>query len=468
MNSNYNLVFINSLAKKMFDLEAEENLPREVQQEVFIPLFQELSESQEEIIHKELRILANAVSKEKLIEVTATPLADSTRHKLGFVASLVDVSLRREREKLQSEFVSHVSHELHTPLTIMKEFVSILLEGEAGTLTPRQEEYLGIVHNNMNRLVHIIASLLDISHLEAGKVKLTLEIANLKRLIQQTVYFLRPHLKEKNISLTVSLPSSLPSLSIDVDRITQVLTNLIENAYKHTPPRGRITLKAARDRQEVRISISDTGKGILPEERERIFDRFYQVGQEPGPGAKGVGLGLAICKEIVKMHGGKIWVESKVGRGSTFIFTLPGLKQIKDLSEYVKHNIDFARVTGRNFILMNISAENYPEIEIKLSSKGAGRIINTIERITANELRKATDYGPLGKGKDLFIGLPKTDIKGAMALRQRLQVVLKTQSFPLPLQLKIGLASYPDDAGTEEELIKQCLSPVKGRKIRLG
>jgi len=468
VDKNYNLVFMNSLAKKIFGLEVEENLPSKVQQQTFIPLFRELAETHEKIISKELKLPTNDPSKEKLIGVMATPLADSEKDEPGFIVTLTDVSLTREREKLQTEFVSHVSHELCTPLTIMKEFVSILLDGLGGKLTSTQEEYLGIIHNNMDRLAQIISSLLEISQLEAGKVKLASEIANIKRLIQQTIYFLRPHLKEKNISLTVSLPSSLPPLHIDVNRITQVLTNLIENANKYTPVGGRVRVKAERKVEEVRISVSDTGEGIPLEDREKIFDRFYQVGLKPGPGAKGVGLGLPICREIVRMHQGKIWVESKMGKGSTFIFTLPCTKKTKDLSEYVKHNIDFARVTGRKFVLMNISLENYPEIEEKLGRKETRRIINKIRKTTANELRKSTDYGPLVRGEDLFLGLPKTDKEGAVALKNRLEEVLRKQKFPLPLSLKTGLALYPDGAGTEEELIRQCLTSGKGGKIKIG
>ncbi len=466
-DKNYNFIFLNLSARKILEIGPKETLSRELREEIFVPLFRELNEPGKKTINKELKIFLPLKDREKVIKTVLTPIDEKDKDS-GFIISIFDVSSQREREKFQSELISHVSHELRTPLTTIKEFISILLDGLAGELNPTQKDYLGITYNNINRLGRIISTLLDVSRLEAGKVKLNLEIASIKRLIKQTVYFLKPHADKKNISLTAaSFLAHFPYGYIDVDRITQVLTNLIGNAIKHTPSGGEIKVKAKKDKEFIKVSVIDNGEGVPSEDTERIFTTFYQIGIEPGPGAKGLGLGLPICKEIIKLHRGEIWTESRKGKGSDFNFTVPCYK-MKGLSEYVEDNVNFSRIIGREFAILRIEVENIHDIEKKLGKKKMEIIIKKIKKSLEEKLRKAVDYGPLQKGSSLFIGLPNTNKKQSSALKERLVKELKAAQFPISLSLKIGIANYPADGGTAEELIKNCMSASNEEKFKIG
>ncbi|HEX2226715.1 MAG TPA: ABC transporter substrate binding protein [Candidatus Binatia bacterium] len=227
-------------------------------------------------------------------------------------------------DKMKSDFVSHVSHELRTPLTAIKGAVDLMLREVAGPLTEKQIHYLTRVRSNTQHLAALINDLLDLSKIESGRIEVKSSRVSLSGLVHEVVETLRPVAAEKVIALeaTVGEPSIL--ISADRSKINQILTNLLGNAIKFTPGSGRVTVSASGNAKEgVQVSVSDTGPGIPPEEREKIFDKFYQIGEAAGAKPKGTGLGLPICKALVELHGGRIWVESEANRGSTFHFTLP-------------------------------------------------------------------------------------------------------------------------------------------------
>jgi signal transduction histidine kinase len=230
----------------------------------------------------------------------------------------------KELDRLKSDFVSNVSHELRTPLTAIKGAVDLILREVTGPLNEKQNHYLTRVRSNTQHLAGLINDLLDLSKIESGKLELASTLVSLGSLVDDVVETLRPLATEKAVALETTIPELPILVRADRDKITQVLTNLIGNAIKFTPPRGRVMISSAcGDAAWVRISVSDTGPGIAAEERERVFDKFYQVAEIGGPKPKGTGLGLAISKTLVELHGGKIWVESEPGQGSRFYFTLP-------------------------------------------------------------------------------------------------------------------------------------------------
>ena len=230
----------------------------------------------------------------------------------------------QELDRLKSDFVSNVSHELRTPLTAIKGAVDLVLREVAGPLTEKQAHYLTRVRSNTQHLAGLINDLLDLSKIEEGKIELQAERVSLGVLVHEVVETLKPVATEKSIGIEAILPQSSPLVWADREKITQILTNLIGNAIKFTPPYGRVTVSSASANPDwVRVSISDTGPGILTSEREKIFDKFYQIAENEGPKPKGTGLGLTISKTLVELHGGKIWVESGSNRGSVFNFTLP-------------------------------------------------------------------------------------------------------------------------------------------------
>lgn len=253
------------------------------------------------------------------------PVLDNRRHQLGLALILRDITRLKELDRLKSEFVANVSHELRTPLAIIREYVSLIKDGVAGAIQPKQKEFLGTILDNTDRLGKLIDDLLNISKLEAGKVKLSRKFASLSGLLEEIKKEFLPTAEKKDIKLAGEIPAGLPLVFIDPDRIRQVIVNLLGNAVKFTPERGRIKLAAVPDQehQQLVVKIEDSGPGLTPEEQKMIFNRFQQVGRTYGPGAKGTGLGLAISLELARLHGGSLWVESTAGKGSTFCLSLP-------------------------------------------------------------------------------------------------------------------------------------------------
>jgi signal transduction histidine kinase len=237
-----------------------------------------------------------------------------------------ELALANERlkqlDRMKSDFVSHVSHELRTPLTAIKGAVDLVLREVAGPLTEKQIHYLTRVRSNTQHLAGLINDLLDLSKIESGRIEVKSNRVSLSGLVHEVVEALRPVAAEKVIALEATLREPSILVWADRDKINQVLTNLIGNAIKFTPVQGRVTVSASRNGEEsVQVSVSDTGPGVPPDEREKIFAKFYQIAEVNGTNPKGTGLGLAISKALVELHGGKIWVESEPSRGSNFCFT---------------------------------------------------------------------------------------------------------------------------------------------------
>jgi signal transduction histidine kinase len=228
----------------------------------------------------------------------------------------------KKLNQLKSDFVSTVSHELRTPLAITKEGISLILDRIPGEINEKQEKILDTTRNNIDRLARIIDELLDISKIEAGKVELKRGLVDIAGLIRQTASSFEFKLKEKNLELRVNVPEKQIDAFVDPDKLTQVFTNLIGNALKFTD-RGYIEISLQEKEKEIACIVADTGLGIAEEYLPKVFSKFEQFGRLPGPGEKGTGLGLSITKGIIELHGGKIWVESKLGQGTKFSFILP-------------------------------------------------------------------------------------------------------------------------------------------------
>ena len=268
------------------------------------------------------------------LSLSVSPITDVDGKIVGFLRVAKDVTEKKryerrlkELDKLKSDFVSNVSHELRTPLTAIKGSVDNMLDGLTGDLNEKQNRYLVRVKSNADRLARLINDLLDLSRIEAG-VKLKLTNLSLPTVAREVVESLGSVAAEKPISFEIECPDVNLTAWADPDRIVEVLTNLIGNAIKFTPTNGKVTLCLKRSGNEwVKISVADTGPGIPPDEANRIFDKFYQVTQPEKQKTMGTGLGLSITKALVEMHGGKIWLESEVGKGSIFSFTLPAAEQ---------------------------------------------------------------------------------------------------------------------------------------------
>jgi len=225
--------------------------------------------------------------------------------------------------KRKTDFISSVSHELRTPLTSIKGYASILLAGKLGKLEPQAQERLDKINRHSDELVHLVNDLLDISRIEAGKMIMKQEQQNLKNIAGQAVDLLSGQLKEKLIELTLDIPADADRVFVDQSQIERVFINIIGNAIKFTPQKGKITIRARKVDNAAQVDIADTGCGIPPEAQEAIFEEFYRVDNPINQQVRGTGLGLTLVKYIIEAHKGKIWVKSGPGQGSTFSFILP-------------------------------------------------------------------------------------------------------------------------------------------------
>ena len=228
----------------------------------------------------------------------------------------------QELDRLKSAFVSVVSHELRTPMTSIKGYVENLLDGIAGALTEKQSRSLERVKHNIDRLTRMINELLDLSKIEAGRIELNLTPVPLLELAEEIAESYHAAACEKSITLRTSPHPTLPMVKGDADKLSRILINLIHNAIKFTPHGGTIRIEGQLRGNAVELCVIDSGSGIPPHELDKIFDKFYWSESAPVE-ARGAGLGLAIAKNLVELHGGTIRAESTLGQGSCFAFTIP-------------------------------------------------------------------------------------------------------------------------------------------------
>lgn len=247
---------------------------------------------------------------------------------------------RKQQLEFKNQFLSHVSHELRTPLTCIHQYVTILLDGLAGDMTIEQRSHLNTILKSVNQLGAMVRDLLEAARAESGKIKLELRCVSIEDLIRNAVAMMQATASQKGVGLEVGVEATIPFVHGDPDRILEVLINLIENAIKFTPADGAVTVQSCRvptDPDFISVSVSDTGSGITPEARSLIFERLYQDPNAADNNRKGLGLGLFIAKELVTLHGGRIWVASDGASGSTFSFTLPLYSLPKLLSPVITH-----------------------------------------------------------------------------------------------------------------------------------
>jgi signal transduction histidine kinase len=255
----------------------------------------------------------------------------TNRDELGALAANVNQmndELRRLYKELEtasqhkSDFLANMSHELRTPLNAIIGFSQVLLEEMVGDVNDKQREYLDDILSSGNHLLSLINDVLDLSKVEAGQVELELAPFSLQEALERGVAMVRERATRDGVQVTLAANPDVDVVSGDERRIRQVIFNLLSNAVKFTPAGGAVDVQATRANGEVSISVADTGPGIAAEDLQRVFEEFQQTeaGIERG---EGTGLGLALSKRLVELHGGRIWVDSELGSGSTFVFTLP-------------------------------------------------------------------------------------------------------------------------------------------------
>ncbi len=222
---------------------------------------------------------------------------------------------------MEIEFVSHLYHELLSPLGSIKGFASTMLADKEMDEETRTE-FLNIINDESERLALLIENLLDLSKIEHGQIKVDRQKVQILDIVQEAVSNLNPEYEKKKIELKTDMPQDIPFIFCDRDLILKVMVNLLLNALKFTPEGGRVTISVEKETEKIKVKVSDTGVGIQRKNLPFIFDKFYRA-ERPTDKKRGTGLGLSIAKEIIKSHGGDIWAESRRGKGSTFYFRLP-------------------------------------------------------------------------------------------------------------------------------------------------
>ncbi len=286
--------------------------------ELFNLLCQQLATALEEA-----RLYAEARAQEQEVAARNRELTEALVQNERLLRELGDKSAQLEvASRHKSEFLANMSHELRTPLNAIIGFSEVLVERMFGELNEKQDEYLRDIHVSGTHLLSLINDILDLSKIEAGRMELELTDFDLPQAIENALTLVRERASRRGIALDRAVDERLGQLKGDERKVKQVLLNLLSNAIKFTPEGGRIEVRAVPVEGAVEVSVSDTGVGIAPEDQEAVFEEFRQVGTAAKK-VEGTGLGLALSRKFIELHGGRIWVRSQVGSGSTFTFTLP-------------------------------------------------------------------------------------------------------------------------------------------------
>jgi len=345
-------------------------------------------------------------------------LARAMRYAMERQALLTSLDMSRKQQlEFKDQFLSHVSHELRTPLTCIHQFVTILLDGLAGELKTEQREHLETAMRSVNQLRHMIGDLLEATRAESGKVALSPRCVSIADLIRQAATMFRGSTEKKRVGLEVAIDVRTPLVYADPGRILQVLTNLLDNAIKFTPPDGSVVVSTRlfeTDLGFVYVSVSDTGRGISREGVNLIFERLYQDPNAIDDSRKGLGLGLYIAKQLVQRSGGRIWVESQPQQGSVFSFTLPAFSLDKLLApvltqeDKMREVISLIEITlTTHHAPMNCDVAQQRCLELIQSCTYPGR-----DLVIAAPARRLN--------QDSFLVIASTDARGASALEKRI------------------------------------------------
>lgn len=325
VNQEGEVVFLNPAAEKLLGVDKRAKLGK--------PLHEGLRDEQLLSLVKspsgdgrarEVELNSQQAESKRVLRSSNAVVEDENGKTIGMVSVLTDVTKQRELDRMKSDFVSGVTHELRTPLVAMKHSLDVMIDPSAGNLSDTQRNFLAITTRNLDRLNNMINELLDLAKLESKKIELKPQPSSIQEVIHHTCDTLRAWADSKGIRLTAADGPALPVLSLDSSRMEQVLTNLIGNAIKFTPKGGSVTVEAALANDgSIEVGVQDTGVGMAKDQLPKLFQKFQQLHNHPAGAAKGTGLGLAIAKEIVELHGGRIWAESEPGKGSRFAFRLP-------------------------------------------------------------------------------------------------------------------------------------------------
>jgi PAS domain S-box-containing protein len=278
----------------------------------------------------EYRIICSD-KREVWVQERGRGVLDPSGEVLWLDGVITDITMLKEAQQqmklamqMQVEFTSTVSHELRTPLTAIKEGIAIVLDGSAGNINDEQKDFLDTAKRNVDRLTRLINDVLDFHKLKAGKAKFNIEPGDINETIEDVYKQMLPESKKQKLDFKLDLDKAIPKINFDRDSITRVLINLVNNAFKFTERASVVVSSRQRpDENLIYVKVEDTGHGVRESDLSKLFEDFEQLDKGKDRKTGGTGLGLAISKKIITQHGGRIWAESELGKGSSLIFTLP-------------------------------------------------------------------------------------------------------------------------------------------------
>ncbi|MCM8811777.1 MAG: cell wall metabolism sensor histidine kinase WalK [Candidatus Omnitrophica bacterium] len=322
VNNRGEILLMNPAAEKMLDIKDGKKLDASTlfssQDDRLISLVKEGAEG-----NKEIELSSGSDNTKRVLRASNTVIENESGQTIGMVSVLSDVTKQKEIDELKSKFLGTVSHELRTPIVTIQKALALVHDQSTGPLNEAQEKFIDIAQRNLQSLSRLINDLLDMQKLEYGQMRMEYKLNQIQDVARTVIENLGPWADSRQVQLENKIPETIPSIEMDGQRIGQVLINLIGNAIKFTPAGGFIRTQAVQKGEMVEVSVTDSGIGIAKEDLHKVFDRFQQVGERTASDISGTGLGLAIAKELVELHGGRIWVESELGKGATFFFTLP-------------------------------------------------------------------------------------------------------------------------------------------------
>ncbi len=332
----------------------------------------------------------------------------------GMVAVFRDITKDVEVDRMKSEFVSMVSHELRTPMTSIKGYIDLLHSGMAGPINATQRQFLQTVKDNADRLTVLLNDLLEINHLDTGELNLALESVDPLDIANQVIADLMPRASEKHHQLSITASAVLPAVRADPVRLAQILTNLVSNAINYTPDGGCISLDAQVGDGFLHMHVTDNGIGIAAEDQEKLFSRFYRADHPLVQAHSGTGLGLFIVRALVQLHGGKMWFESQVGRGSTFSFSLPLAETEAEVSPRREFRTISYRSQDKHVLVVEDDVDAANLIAHQLRSRGGFRVhVARYGRDAIDYLLDTTHHVDL-----ITLDLRLPDIHGLQVLQQ--------------------------------------------------
>lgn len=335
VDENGKVVLMNPAAEKMLDIrhgdKVGKDLGEDLSEGAIVSMASGNLRDNENISSQQIQLIGRDEETRKVLQSSSAIIENEDGQTVGMVSVLSDITRQKQLDDLKTKFVSNVSHELRTPLVAIQKSLTLILDQEVGEINEEQKKFLSIAHRNIDRLSRLINDLLDVQKLEAGAMHLRPSVFPVFGMVEHVISTMETWLKDKGITIEINCENRDVDIEADPDRLTQVVTNLMGNAVKFTPDDGTIIVEVIEGSGDagigggdyVEVAIKDSGIGISPEDQQKIFEKFVQVGLTQPAGVSSTGLGLTITKEIVQLHSGRIWVESEPEKGSRFAFRVP-------------------------------------------------------------------------------------------------------------------------------------------------